>query len=80
MKMDFDEKTFQEIFTCTRSDESIDCMESPRFYDLNRNFGSAEVDVSPTEVATGLEEDAPIVPEVMQALARTPSFKKGRIE
>ncbi|XP_066158480.1 U-scoloptoxin(01)-Cw1a-like isoform X1 [Euwallacea fornicatus] len=71
----------QEIFTCTRADESIDCAESPRFYDLNRYLGSAEVDQSPTEISTGLEEDAPVVPaEVMQSLARTSPHKKGRIE
>jgi len=29
----------QEMFTCTRYDESIDCAESPRFYSLNNNFG-----------------------------------------
>ncbi|KAL1513988.1 hypothetical protein ABEB36_003319 [Hypothenemus hampei] len=71
----------QEIFTCTRSDESIDCEESPRFYDLNRHFGDVEVETSTgIQMPSGLEENAPSVPaEVMQSLART-TYKKGRLE
>ncbi|ERL88910.1 U-scoloptoxin(01)-Cw1a [Dendroctonus ponderosae] len=63
----------QELFTCTRSDESIiDCAESPRFYDLNRNFGSAEVEATGTESSSGLEEEPQEVPiEVMQSIGRT---------
>lgn len=32
----------QEIFTCTRADESIDCADSPRFYNLNAGFGDLQ--------------------------------------
>ncbi|XP_030756828.1 U-scoloptoxin(01)-Cw1a-like [Sitophilus oryzae] len=72
----------QEIFTCTRSDESIDCVESPRFYDLNRNFGNAELEISGTELpsaSSGLEDSEVAVPaEVPQSLARTIP-RKGKI-
>lgn len=55
-------------------------MESPRFYDLNRNFGNTEVESSGTEVSSGLEENAPSVPaEVMQSIGRT-FPRKGKIE
>ncbi|KAF7265381.1 U-scoloptoxin(01)-Cw1a-like [Rhynchophorus ferrugineus] len=68
----------QEIFTCTRSDESIDCAESPRFYDLNRNFGNVEVEISATEPATADESEVAVPAEVPQSLARTIP-RKGKI-
>ncbi|CAH1997770.1 unnamed protein product [Acanthoscelides obtectus] len=65
----------QEMFTCTRADEAIDCQESPRFYELNRKFGSQEEDVGEqqeqqvevTEATNYLEEASPI-PEVPQII------------
>ncbi|XP_045477678.1 uncharacterized protein LOC123682901 [Harmonia axyridis] len=53
----------QEIFTCTRADESMDCSDSPRFYDLNRNFGNIEDE---TETESAHIEDHPEVSEVEQ--------------
>ncbi|KAJ8941681.1 hypothetical protein NQ314_010327 [Rhamnusium bicolor] len=58
----------QEMFTCTRSDEAIDCAESPRYYELNRNFGSEEVaDVTESSDL----ENITAVPDVPQAIGRT---------
>ncbi|KAJ8978827.1 hypothetical protein NQ317_018918 [Molorchus minor] len=51
----------QEMFTCTRADEAIDCADSPRFYDLNRNFGSEE-DAGHTE-SNDIENSMTAVPE-----------------
>ncbi|XP_060522633.1 uncharacterized protein LOC132699766 [Cylas formicarius] len=82
----------QEMFTCTRSDESMDCSQSPQFYELNRNFGSEEETsginhhrhpaiLEPAEMP-GLEkdEDAPSVPaEVPQSLARNFVKKSGKV-
>ncbi|XP_074036674.1 U-scoloptoxin(01)-Er1a [Leptinotarsa decemlineata] len=72
----------QEMFTCTRADEAIDCEESPRFYDLNRNFGSEEilgevVEVSSTESPHYLEEATPL-PEVPQFIGRNLSRRGGK--
>ncbi|CAG9813233.1 unnamed protein product [Phaedon cochleariae] len=72
----------QEMFTCTRADEAIQCEESPRFYELNRNFGGEEVleevvDSSPTEAH--YLEAATAVPEVPQAIGRNLSRRGGKI-
>ncbi|EFA06939.2 hypothetical protein TcasGA2_TC009890 [Tribolium castaneum] len=57
----------QEIFTCTRSDEAMDCADSPRYYGLNTNFG---------EELEGDLEDATAVPqEAPQALSRRGPYK-----
>ncbi|KAK9892989.1 hypothetical protein WA026_023046 [Henosepilachna vigintioctopunctata] len=53
----------QEIFTCTRADEAMDCAESPRFYNLNRNFGGPEDETEATDI-----EDNQEVPEVSQTI------------
>ncbi|XP_017778211.1 PREDICTED: uncharacterized protein LOC108563907 [Nicrophorus vespilloides] len=70
----------QEIFTCTRSDESIDCADSPRYYNLNTNFGddlsvaevpaasSAEEEQEQEQPASDAEEETVVVPEVAQDL------------
>ncbi|KAJ8923963.1 hypothetical protein NQ315_006739, partial [Exocentrus adspersus] len=73
-----DETVFnQEMFTCTRADESMDCAESPRFYELNRNFGSEEVaDVSETS-NNNLEEVTSAPAEHFQSQNR-PLFRRGR--
>lgn len=62
------------MFTCTRSDEAIDCSESPRFYDLNRKFGSNEdvgEQVEPTDGSSYLEEATAVPAEVPQAIGRS---------
>lgn len=69
------------MFTCTRSDEAIDCSESPRFYNLNTNFGEQLNIAVPTEE---IEEDhvheqhqsndevtVPIVAQELDALPET---------
>ncbi|XP_056632092.1 uncharacterized protein LOC130890820 [Diorhabda carinulata] len=73
----------QEMFTCTRSDEAIDCAESPRYYELNRNFGSEEIIsevvdsfVNSTPESHYLEE-ATALPEVPQGLGRNLSRRGG---
>ncbi|KAF5304843.1 hypothetical protein FQR65_LT07860 [Abscondita terminalis] len=74
-----DETVFnQEIFTCVNADESIDCMESPKFYSLNLNFGDNDAE---TEASQTLAEDSTALPEVSQSLektARRPSFDAKR--
>ncbi|XP_018570675.1 uncharacterized protein LOC108910540 [Anoplophora glabripennis] len=65
----------QEMFTCTRADEAIDCAESPKFYDLNRNFGSEEVvDVSESN---NLEDVTAVPAEVPQSISRN-YLRRGR--
>ncbi|KAK4885731.1 hypothetical protein RN001_002002 [Aquatica leii] len=74
-----DETIFnQEIFTCVNFDESIDCMESPKFYSLNSHFGEMDGD---TEENHTPADDSTAVPEVSQSLektARRPSFDAKR--
>nr|XP_022909813.1 uncharacterized protein LOC111420944 [Onthophagus taurus] len=55
-----DETVFnQEMFTCTRSDEALNCDDSPRFYSLNKSFG----DVLNTDPDQDVQnEDVPFVP------------------
>lgn len=60
------------MFTCTRADEAIDCSESPRFYDLNRNFGSVEEHLdqySQFENTDALDEGTPLPDDVAQEVA-----------
>ena len=59
---------FQEIFTCTRSDEAIDCADSPRYYGLNTNFGSEEVDAD-------IDDSTSVPAEVPQVLTRRIPYK-----
>lgn len=68
---------FQEIFTCTNRDDSIDCMESPQFYSLNRNFGDNLKEEDPQDQI----DDSTSVPEVHQNLekhVRRPSYESKR--
>lgn len=59
----------QEIFTCTRSDEAINCADSPRFYSLNRSFGDTiESDEVSEESSPQQVDDATSVPEVPQLI------------
>ncbi|GJQ76251.1 hypothetical protein Trydic_g1986 [Trypoxylus dichotomus] len=62
----------QEIFTCTRSDESINCADSPRFYSLNRSFGEVEEHEEILEESSPQQvDDATSVPEIPQAIEDT---------
>ncbi|KAF2904203.1 hypothetical protein ILUMI_01972 [Ignelater luminosus] len=70
----------QEIFTCTNADESIDCMESPRFYMLNSHFGD---DQDTMEVGQQPQiEDGTVVPEDvnqgLEKMGRRPSYETKR--
>ncbi|XP_044266070.1 U-scoloptoxin(01)-Cw1a-like [Tribolium madens] len=58
----------QEIFTCTRSDEAMDCADSPRYYDLNTNLGNEELEDS-------LEDVTAVPQEVPQVLSRRGPYK-----
>ncbi|XP_018324428.1 uncharacterized protein LOC108736480 [Agrilus planipennis] len=67
----------QEIFTCiSRDDMVIDCMESPKFYILNRNIGvekehtREEDSSSPMPQNHSSIDDVPAVPEVPQSLEK----------
>lgn len=46
----------QEMFTCTRYDDSIECADSPKYYELNKSFGIPE------------KEDPPVVEETQQEI------------
>ncbi|KAL3287691.1 hypothetical protein HHI36_002158 [Cryptolaemus montrouzieri] len=61
----------QEIFTCTRADEAMECAESPRFYNLNRNFGSFEEDTEKSDIEDNHE--VPDVPQTLQVSSNTNS-------
>lgn len=63
------------MFTCTRADESIDCQESPKFYELNRNFGSEEV--AEVNENNNLEEITAVPAEVPQSINRN-YLRRGR--
>lgn len=61
------------MFTCTRSDEAIECSESPRYYELNRKFGSIEdvgEQIEPTDGLSYLEQATEVPAEVPQAIGR----------
>lgn len=44
------------MFTCTRYDDSIECADSPKYYELNKSFGIPE------------KEELPIVEETPQEI------------
>ncbi|KAB0804733.1 hypothetical protein PPYR_01703 [Photinus pyralis] len=58
----------QEIFTCVNADESIDCMESPKFYSLNSHFGERE---SETEEAHHVTDGTTVLPEMSQGVEKS---------
>lgn len=67
------------MFTCTMADDAIECAESPRYYELNRKFGSHEnvgEQMEPTDSLSYLEQATEVPAEVPQAIGR--GFKTAK--
>lgn len=74
----------QEMFTCVRSDESsIDCADSPRYYELNRSFGDVlEADQTMEEqpsqeaqMATSASDGLQVIEDLLEDRANRRSSK-----
>lgn len=55
----------QEVFTCTREEDSIRCEDSPMFYNLNTNFGHKEDEPVEAEEEEVQEEEQPVPEQIL---------------